>query len=258
MADIITGTTTGFVNNTQDAILQGVSDVRREGTEHFANVQLENMKGFDRVNSDVLKSAWSTTDAVKDQAHDVMNRSNDHAENLTNQATAYYIATQKNATDTQVIAATTAARNEADTIALQNAIAASASQVAAANALAAATNAAATQLEAAKNQAANALGQSLITQSISVDGEKTRALINDHRFQDLNRMLIERNAEIVEERGDARRWRGAADQSQFQVLASQLQAFQSNLSHQIATQGTVNFGTMSGNAGRNTSTNNIV
>lgn len=264
MADIITGTTTGFVNNTPDSTLQGVSDIRREAEVAAALSQLENMKGFDRVNSDVLKTGWANSDVTKDARHDIVDRIAGVDANSSAQNAAYFIAQQKNATDAAAVAATTAAVNEAGILALQNSIAASANNVATANALAAATNAAAIQLDAAKNAAANALAQQMIGQQIVADGDRTRALINDHKYHDLNRLLVERNAEIVEERHESRHYRDrygdAQNQGMWTNLQSQLQMFQSQLTEtrQAAQQGTVNFGTMSGNAGRNTSTNNVV
>lgn len=97
--------------------------------------------------------------------------------------------------------------------------------------------------------------QALKTQQVVVaDGDRTRALINDLKNGDLNRMLIERNAEIVEERHAARHWRGNFDQAQFQALASQFQAFQSQLAE--TRQGMVNFGTMAG-VGQTSTANNV-
>ena len=45
MADIITGSTTGFVNNMPDNTLNSVSDVRREAAEHTNEIVREGMKG---------------------------------------------------------------------------------------------------------------------------------------------------------------------------------------------------------------------
>jgi len=96
---------------------------------------------------------------------------------------------------------------------------------------------------------------SLKTQlAIKDDGSQTRALINELKNADLNRMLIERNAEIVEERGHGRHWRGSYDQAQWAALNNQLQAFQSQL--QETRQGMVNFGTMAG-VGQSSTSNNV-
>lgn len=90
--------------------------------------------------------------------------------------------------------------------------------------------------------------------AVQNDGEKTRALINELKVQDLNRMLVERNAEIVEERHHARHWRGYADQSQFQNLQTMMQNFQSQLSDAKASM--VNFGSMAG-VGQSSTSNNV-
>jgi len=109
-----------------------------------------------------------------------------------------------------------------------------------------------TQIEAGKNT-------TYLSDKIGNDGDRTRALINDLKYNDLNRSLIERNAELVDERYGRRHWRHLADQGQwggqFAAIQSQMQNFGSQL--QEARQSTTNFGTMSGNAGRNTSTNNV-
>lgn len=92
-----------------------------------------------------------------------------------------------------------------------------------------------------------------LSDKIEADGEKTRALINELKTQDLNRMLIERNAEIVEERGERRYWRGNSEQNQWAALQSQIQAFGSQLSD--ARNSMVNFGTQLGVGQRATSNN---
>jgi hypothetical protein len=103
------------------------------------------------------------------------------------------------------------------------------------------------QIEAQKNTQA-------ILEKVGADGTETRRLINELKVDDLNRMLIERNSEIVEERFGRHHWRGNWDQSQFAHLNSQLQAFQSQL--QETRQGMVNFGTMAG-VGQTSTSNNV-
>ena len=114
-------------------------------------------------------------------------------------------------------------------------------------------NALKTQLDAAKNT-------TYLSDKVTAENEKTRDLINDLKFHDLNRGLVERNAELVCCESDRNHWRYRADQSQYQgqwaQLQSQIQAFQSQL--QETRQGLVNFGTMAGNAGQQSSTSNNV
>ena len=116
----------------------------------------------------------------------------------------------------------------------------------------------ATELNALKTQIEGQKNTTYLSDKISGDGERTRALINDLKYNDLNRGLIERNTALVEAVGDGRYWRhrGYLDQgqNQFAALQSQLQAFQSQL--QETRQGMVNFGTMAG-VGQSSTSNNV-
>lgn len=97
-----------------------------------------------------------------------------------------------------------------------------------------------------------------LSDKITSDGEKTRALLNDLKYHDLSRGLVERNAEIVELASEGRHWRHKAEQNQFAgqwaALQSQIQAFASQL--QETRQGMVNFGTMAG-VGQTSTSNNV-
>jgi len=104
-----------------------------------------------------------------------------------------------------------------------------------------------------KNQIEGQKNTQSILEKVGSEGYETRRLINELKHDDLNRMLIERNAEVVEERSNHGHWKGHYDQAQFAALQSQLQAFGSQL--QETRMGMVNFGSMSG-VGQ-TSTNNI-
>lgn len=108
-------------------------------------------------------------------------------------------------------------------------------------------NALRTQIEGQRNT-------TYLSDKITADGERTRALINDLKYNDLNRALVERNAELVEERWGRRHFRGVAEQGQWAALNTQLQAFGSQL--QETRQGMVNFGTMAG-VGQTSSSNNV-
>lgn len=92
------------------------------------------------------------------------------------------------------------------------------------------------------------------TIAVQSDGDKTRALINDLKVQDLNRMLVERNAEVVEERSERRHYRHAAEQGQWASLQSQIQNFSSQLGEARASM--VNFGLMAG-VGQSATSNNV-
>lgn len=116
----------------------------------------------------------------------------------------------------------------------------------------------ATEMAALKGIIEGQKNTTYLSDKITHDGEKTRDLISDLKYHDLNRGLIERNAALVEAAGDGRYWRHRAyadqGQAQFAQLQSQLQAFGSQL--QETRQGMVNFGTMAG-VGQTSSSNNV-
>lgn len=198
MADIITGTTTGFVNNLPEHTYASVSDVRREAAEHTNEIVRENLKGD-----------YNTQGAIKDARFDINARIGDTAATMGDR----FFSVGRDLADIR-----------------------------------------AQLVQAIAEQGMNAEINALKTQKyISEDGERTRGLINDLKYQDLNRALIERNTELVEERFGRRHWRGHYDQAQWASLNSAVQAFQSQL--QDTRQSMVNFGTLAG-AGQ-TSTNNV-
>jgi hypothetical protein len=93
-----------------------------------------------------------------------------------------------------------------------------------------------------------------LSDKISIDGEKTRALINDLQFNDLNRSLVERGAALVALESDNRHWghrlddvRWAGHRDIFGAQVAQLSTMMQNVNSQISEtkQGMVNFGRMS-------------
>jgi hypothetical protein len=232
MADIVTGTVTGQVDESQ--LLRGQSDIRREQENIGADIRRETAKEASDLTDTVKTAGWANSD-----------RTGTEADRIVAQDTAYFIAGQSQSFS-----------NATALAALKAATDTNFNQTLAAIQLAATQTAAAATLAGSKAEASAALGQALIGQQIVNDGNATRGLINELKMAELNRMLVERNAEIVENRGDSRYWNGKYNQFQSESLSSQVQALHSQF--QQATQGTVNFGTMSGNAGRNSSTNNVV
>jgi hypothetical protein len=109
------------------------------------------------------------------------------------------------------------------------------------------------EINALRNQVEMQKQTTYVSDKIDADGEKTRALINDLKYNDLNRALVERNSELVEERWGRRYWRDFAGQSQVASLQSQLQAFGSQLND--TRNSMVNFGTQLGVGQRATSNN---
>jgi len=217
MADIITGTTTGFVNNMPDSTLNSISDVRREAAEHTNEIVKEGLKGD-----------YATQGAIKDARFDINTRVADVSKEVDNR----FFDTGRDLADirAQIVSAQQA---------MVTGFLGSAKD--------AEINALKTQIELSKQT-------TYISDKIDADGEKTRALINNLKYNDLNRDLIERNTLLSEERGWGRHWYHYAGQGQWQNLNSQLQAFQSQL--QETRQGMVNFGTMAG-VGQSSTSNNV-
>jgi hypothetical protein len=190
---------------------------------------------------------YNTRGDIKDSRHDVLREVDRQADRLDSQATQFYIASQQNANEAARDLASLKVLTDANTGRITSEIAA-----------AIAAGSAATALESQKVATAVALGQATLSKEIFADGQKTRDLVNDLKYHDLNRALVERNAELVEERESRRHWRYHADmnqnQGQWAALQSQLQAFQSQL--QETRQGMVNFGTMAG-VGQSSTSNNV-
>jgi hypothetical protein len=243
------------------AMLSGQhSDIRREAAEHASEIRFnvaeragdirrEAAEHTNEIVKEGLKSTFDIRGDVKDNSHDIINEVDRQADRLDGQATAFYIAGQQNAVEAARDLASLKVLTDANAAAMRTEIALNVEKVGAASAL-----------SAEKIATAVALGQSVLSKEIFHDGQRTRDLINDLKYHDLNRALVERNAELVEERHGRRHWRDQADQNQFAgqwaALQSQIQAFASQL--QDTRQGMVNFGSMSGQSGQQTSTSNNV
>ena len=219
MAAITTGTVTGDVDIT--ALLKDHSDIRQE----------------------VAKEGRETVDAVKTAGWHNSDRTGTEADRIVNQATQNFIAGQQYAFDNARDVAALKASTDMQFAGLIN-------EVKTQGALGQAASA----LESAKVAAAVALGQAKIEQTVMSDGNATRALINELKMDQLNRELIERNAALVEHRGEGRFWQGQFNNAQYSQLVSQVNALNSQLTE--TRQGMVNFGTMAG-VGQSSTSNNV-
>jgi len=217
MADVVTGTVTGFVNNYPEATTAALSDIRLEQ----------------------MKQASDNLDATRDARHAVIADASRNTAELSRQVDAI--------DDTLTAQLITLARDTQDI----RAQVISAQQAMVTGFLGAAKD---SEINALKTQVELAKQSTYISDKIDADGEKTRALVNSLKEQELNRILIERNSELVEERFGRRFWHHGANQGQWAALNSQLQAFQSQL--QETRQGMVNFGTMAG-VGQTSTSNNV-
>lgn len=209
--------------HTRRDLQAGFSDTRREGAEHTNEIIKESIKGD-----------WNVTNAVKDARYDISAKVGAETDRVVDRVTE--------GTRDLKDRFFTVGRDLADLRQGQVTLAKDVE-----------LNALKVQLDAKENTR-------YLADRIVDENEKTRVLINDLKYHDLNRGLVERNAELVECEADRRHWRHRADQSQFAgqwaQLQSQIQAFQSQL--QETRQGLVNFGSMNGNAGQQTSTSNNV
>lgn len=206
----------------------GHSDIRREAAEHTNEITKEG-----------LKESFAIRGDVKDARYDVASRISSSTAELSQQVDAI--------DDTLTAQIVGLARDTSDLRAQVTAVGFQVRDGFTAAAKDAEIQALKTQIETAKQT-------TYLSDKIDNDGEKTRALINSLKEAELNRMLIERNTELIDERYGRRHWRHFADQGQWQALNSQLQAFQSQL--QETRQGMVNFGTMAG-VGQTSTSNNV-
>lgn len=220
------------------SLAQDTADIRRETAMASGDIRRETALEGGEIRRDVAKAAFDVSTDVTSAVDRSM--AND---------TAYFIAATAAATQTAKEITRSQAWTEAK-------IDAGFVKVAGDTALAAAITQGMVALEAAKTQGALALGQALLGQQVIHDGAATRALINETRAHDANRMLIERNALLVEALGDARHCHSGLQNAQFAAVTSQINALNSQF--QDTKQGMVNFGSMAAGAGTQTSTANQV
>lgn len=213
-------------------VAERAGDIRREGAEHANEIVKEGIKtGFD-VRGDVKDARFDVSERVGNQGDRIVDRVEESKD-------ALMARTWDMGRDTQDIRAQIVAQQQQMVAGFHGA------------AKDAEINALKTQMELAKQT-------TYLSDKIDNQSERTRELINDLKYHDLNRGLVERNAALVELEHDRHHWRHRAEQSQYQSqwaqLQSQVQAFQSQL--QETRQGMVNFGTMAG-VGQSSTSNNV-
>ena len=228
-------------------LAQQHSDIRLEQQRQAFDLSRQMGADTNEIVKEGLKESFASRGDTKDARHEILSSTGANTDRLEKQNSDYFIHS------------VSADRDAAREIAAMKASADMATQRLALDiALASERTAGAAALEAAKIAASLAIGHRDIERLVVADGSATRALVNDLKYHDLNRTLIERNAELVDERHYGRHWRHLADQGQYQgqwaALQNQLQAFQSQL--QETRQGMVNFGTMAG-VGQSSTSNNV-
>lgn len=193
------------------------SDIRREAAEHTNEIVKEGLKGDYATQGSIKDARFDINGRIAESTRTSDNRFFDTGRDLSD-IRAQIVSQQQ-----QMVAGFGAAAKDAEINALK------------------------TQVELAKQS-------TYLSDKIDGQAEKTRELLVDFRDRELNRLLVERNAEIVDERHHGRWWRGNFDNAQYAALTSQLNAFQSQL--QETRQGMVNFGTMAG-VGQSSTSNNV-
>lgn len=198
------------------------SDIRREAVEHTSEILKEG-----------LKQEYNLQGSIKDARFDINSRINSMQINHDDRFFAVGrdladVRAQLVAQQQQVVSGFLGAAKDAEINALK------------------------TQIEMAKQT-------TYLSDKIDGQAEATRGLINSLRDSDQNRMLVERNTELVAALNDGRWWRdwghfrGAWDNNT-QVVANRLNTLDSQL--QDTRQGMVNFGTMAG-VGQTSTSNNV-
>lgn len=213
---------------TDSKVLETGSSIRREAAEHTNEIVKEGLKGDFNTRGDIKDARYDLVNRIGDSADRVVDRLQEHDAKVADR----FFTVGRDLMDLRQGQATLA--KDVELQALK------------------------TQLDAKENTR-------YLNDKITLDGEKTRALINDLKYHDLNRGLVERNTELVNCEQDRRHWHDryhdsrfdqiqAGFQGQWAQLQSQIQAFQSQL--QETRQGMVNFGTMAG-VGQSSTSNNV-
>lgn len=219
------------------------SDIRFEQQEQAAEIRYDVGLGVNEVVKEGLKGDFNTVNAIKDSRFETVSRVENNADRIERAVNTTHVDMMDRFFDIGRESADNRAQITALGFQVRDGFAQAASVM---------------ENAVLKNEIAGHKNTQYLSDKISADGDRTRALINDLKYHDLNRALVERNAELVEEREGRRHWRHYADQAQYQgqwaALQSQIQAFASQL--QETRQGINNFGTMAG-VGM-TSTNNSV
>jgi hypothetical protein len=234
-------------NRYANAVGQG--DIRREQAVGFGETKYAIAAHSEDTNRDILTTSANTAVKVDEAADKIQQRAAD-----------FFIAGQARDYD-----------NARDLAALRAVTDLSAQKLSTEILLSSERGATATALESAKVAAAVALGQSQLSKEIAegkydlskqvaYENEKTRDLIHTLKNDELNRLLIERNTDLTHCRHDYWGARDGLFNTQFAALSSQVNSQLNALNSQVAEtrQGLVNFGSMNGNAGQQSSTSNQV
>ena len=239
--------------------LADVKDVLNDATRvEGGSTRFQGAQNTSDIIREGMKGDFNTRGDIKDTRHDILREVDRQGDRITNLDTQYYIASQQNANEAARDLASLKVLTDANAARYSIEMALNIEKVGAASAL-----------QAEKIASAVALGQAVLSKEIFHDGQKTRDLINDLKYHDLNRALVERNSELVNCEQDRGRyhdnwWDSRFGQyqsqsgAQFAAMQQQLQSMNQNFNSQLSEtrQGMVNFGTMAG-VGQTSSANNV-
>lgn len=206
------------------------SDIRREQAEQTSTIRREAAEHTNEIVREGLKGDYSTLGAIKDSRFETVSRVENNADRIERAVSSTH----------------------SDTLDRFFAVGRDLADVRAQLVQAIANTDKAAELNSLKGIIEGQKNTQYLAEKIAMEGDKTRGLIQDLKYHDLNRALVERNAELVEERWGHRYWRGAWDQNQFAAVSNQVQALNSQF--QNSRQGMVNFGTQAG-VGQTSTTN---
>jgi hypothetical protein len=223
----------------------GQADIRREQALGFGDTRYTIAAHSEATNRDVLTSSYQTRDKVDSVGDAILQRSADFF--IAEQARDFDMGRDLSDLKANVLMAN---QKTAGDIAL------AAERAVGATALAQAQTG--KEILESRLEITN-LARDLARQ-IGAENEKTRDLINVLKNDELNRILIERNTDLTNCRHDYWGARDGLFNAQFAALSSQVNSQTNALNSQLAEtrQGLVNFGSMAGNAGQQSSTSNQV
>lgn len=227
------------VDKTGDLVASTASDIRLEQQKQAYDLSRQSGAETNEIVKEGLKGTHEVFQAIKDNRYDLASRIENNGDRL-----------ERNVAELRGNVADrffTVGRDLADVRQGQATLAKDVE-----------LNALRTQLDAKANT-------QYLTDKIVYDGEKTRGLINDLKYHDLNRGLVERNTALINCEQDRDHWRHRHDdsrwsqqQAQFGAQFAQLQSMMQNFNSQLneTRQGMVNFGTMAG-VGQSSTNNNV-
>lgn len=218
--------------HTRRDVQAGFGDARYENEKGFSDTRREGADHTAEILRENVKSAWKNSDTTHREGQRIVDRLYEHDSTVHDR----FFTVGRDTADlkAQVETGFVGVTKDTELAALK------------------------VQLDAAKNT-------TYLGDKLERDGEKTRNLIHDLKFHDLNRHLVERNTELVNSEQDrrylSRHWeeaRLAQQNSQFGAQFQQLQSMMQNFNSQLndTKQGMVNFGTMAG-VGQSSTNNNV-